>query len=174
MEINVINEYRVEIALSGEELADLGVSFERMDYADPRTRAALWRLQGELRKRGIFLRMTGKVLYEASKAGEGCLLTVSVLPPRGDDRPCVRQLVRSPRLPAAFRADGLPPLRRASALFGPEADISLLEYAGAYYMIVDGDCSAAALMQAEEFAERLAPEAEMLRAALLEHGGRTL
>ena len=170
MEITIINEYRVDIALTDAELKGLGVPFEELDYGRLETRRALWTLLGELRGRGVSLRPVGKVLFEARRTDGGCVLAVSVLPPRGDGAPCVRQLVRSPKLPAAFTAETEEALARAAALLGPEVRTELLRWKNRSYLYAEGDCAESRLLAAEAFADRLPGNASLFRAAAKEYG----
>ena len=83
MEIRQINEYRVEVALSPEEMDRLGVSFDALDWSDIETRRAVWSVLDVVRERGVELDLSGKVLIEASRGAENVRLCFSVLPQRG-------------------------------------------------------------------------------------------
>lgn len=173
MDIVVKNEYRVEVGLTEAELTDLGVRFEQLDYGNVETRRALWTLVGELRRRGVEVRLAGKVLIEAEKTAGGCLLAITVLPPRGDAAPSVKQLVRAPRLPAVFTAAEKAQLLRPAALLGPHAQCALFLYRGVWVLCVEGDCAETALLEAEEYLPALPGASPLLPAWLREHA-RTL
>ena len=169
MDIMVKNEYRVEVALTEDELDGLGVRFEELDYGNVETRRALWTLVGELRDRGVEVRLAGKVLIEAEKTAAGCLLAITVLPPRGDDAPSVRQLVRAPRLPAVFTAPQKEALIRPAALLGPGVKSDLFGCRGAWVLCVEDACSETALLEAEEYLPALRGASPLLCAWLREH-----
>lgn len=173
MDIVVKNEYRVEVGLSEAELAGLGVCFDELDYGRLETRRALWTLVGELRRRGVEVRLSGKVLIEAEKTAGGCVLAITVLPPRGDNAPSVKQLVRAPRLPALFVAPEKAQLARPAALIGAQAQSSLFFFRGAWILCVEGGCGENALLQAEEFLPGLTGLSALAPAWLREHA-RTL
>ena len=169
MDIVVKNEYRVEVGLTDAELEELGVRFEQLDYGNVETRRALWTLVGELRRRGIEVRLAGRVLIEAEKTGSGCLLAITVLPPRGDAAPSVKQLVRAPRYPAVFVSAEKERLARPAALLGAAAESALFFYHGVWLLCVEGNCGETALLEAEEYLPRLTVASPFLPAWLREH-----
>ena len=172
MEIHVKNEYRVEVGLSGEELQGLGVSFESLDYANIETRRALWTVVGELRRQGVEVRLSGRVLIEAEKAGEGCRLAITMLPQKHADAPSVRQLVKSPSLPAVLSAADAATLRRAALRLGPAAQTETYTHGGRWFLLVKGGCTQAELLLAEEYCPAPLFADSLFCAFLREHGAR--
>lgn len=89
MQFEVQNEYRVRALLTDEDLKEMEVSFESLDYRDPETRRFLWQLLYRMREDGIGLKLDGRLLIEAAKAGKACAVSFTVLPDGGDGAPRV-------------------------------------------------------------------------------------
>lgn len=168
MEITVRNEYRVEVGLTETEMERLGVRFETLDYGKLETRRALWTVVGELRRRGVEVRLSGKVLIEAEKTDAGCRLSITVLPPKGDRAPSVKQLVRAPKLPAVFVSADPALLKKAAARLG-RARAALYALGNAAVLCVEDGCAENALLEAEEYLPCAAPAPDLLPFWLEEH-----
>ena len=50
MRITAVNEFRVEVTLTPEDLNDYDITYEQLDYADADTRRVLWTLLSEVRR----------------------------------------------------------------------------------------------------------------------------
>ena len=97
MRIVPVNEYRVEVTLSPEELDGYDITYEQLDYADPDTRRVLWTLLSEIRRSsGVDLDLSGKLLIEATRETDGCCrVSFTSLPPRDGQNGSVKQLVKA-------------------------------------------------------------------------------
>lgn len=169
MEITVKNEYRVEVGLTDAELSRLGVSFESLDYGKIETRRALWTVVGELRKQGVEVRLSGRVLIEAEKTEAGCRLSITSLPSKSADERSVKQLVKSPPLPAVFASENREALDRAARLLGPDAVTALYHTRDRWFLLVNGGCGEEALLRAAEYCPAFVPADDLFRAFLEEH-----
>ncbi|MCH5198881.1 MAG: hypothetical protein J1E34_08250 [Oscillospiraceae bacterium] len=150
MKIESVNEYRVEIELADSEMAQLGISYEALNWEDIETRRAMWNIINAVRENGIDLTLSGKVLIEAGKLKNGCRLIITVLPPRGDAA-SVKSLVKG-GVPAMLRSREKTNIEKAASFF-KNAETSLYERDGVYVLAVSGDYSDNELYRAEEFCE---------------------
>lgn len=172
MEITVKNEYRVEVELTDAELSRLGVSFESLDYGKIETRRALWTVVGELRRQGVEVRLSGRVLIEAGKTETGCRLAITSLPSKTADAKSVKQLVKSPPLPAVFISEDREAPGRAAALLGAQAQTVLYCARDRWFLLVKGGCGEDALLRAAEYCPAFVPADDLFCAFLEEHAIR--
>lgn len=148
MKIDPVNEYRVEIELADSEMEELGISYDDLDWADVETRRAMWNILSAVRKNGVDLTLSGKVLIEAGKLKNGCRLSFTVLPPGGDTA-SVKSLVKGN--PTAVLCSGEKRNIEKAAAFFKNADTSLYEREGVYVLTVSGEYSQGELCRALEF-----------------------
>ena len=96
MRIVTVNEFRVEVTLSPEELREFDITYEQLDYADADTRRVLWTLLAEVRRmNGVALDVSGK--------DRNFVFTVTV---RGGQNGRSLRVIRQQRLLPAIVPDG--------------------------------------------------------------------
>ena len=160
MRIVTVNEFRVEVALTEEELNSYAITYEQMDYGDADTRRVLWTLLSEIRRRGgADLDLSGKLLIEVRREPDGgCLVCFTSLPQKGGKSASVKQLVKTEAEPVILECVSLDDAVRA-AVAGKTDCPAALYYSGGRYRLVfrpgAGEQAAVAL-RAAEFGELLA------------------
>ncbi|MBQ7688534.1 MAG: hypothetical protein IJT27_04910 [Clostridia bacterium] len=168
MNIVIKNEYRVEAELTDEELQSLGIRFEQLDYADIETRRVIQTLLGEMRDAGVNVSLSGRVLIEAHKLPDGCRFCFSVLPPRTDGAPSVKQLIKRPRVPLLFVCASRQDADRCLACLTDAAQTRVYEAEGRILIYVSGDVMETSLSRAAEFGDAYPADGELLPAFLNE------
>ncbi len=166
MNIVVVNEYRVEAELTGEELESLGVSFEKLDYADVETRRVIQTVLGEIRDAGVDFSLSGRVLIEAQRLPDGCRFCFSLLE---DAAPGLRQLIKRPRLPCVLVCEDRTALRRGLRRLAPVAGTTVYARGDRFYIYVRADADETALCRAAEFGELRPADGALLPAFLEEY-----
>ena len=166
MKIEPVNEYRVEIELADSEMAELGISYEGLDWTDVETRRALWNILNMVRESGIELSFSGKVLIEAGKLKNGCRLSFTVLPPK-NDRVCVRPIIKGEAFTALVSRDKKN--IDAAASFFENGEKRLYEKDGAFVLTVSGERGDDDLLRASEFCQVARLQGPVARAILEEH-----
>jgi hypothetical protein len=146
MQINPVNEYRVEVELDAAETALLGLSFDTMDWADPETRRALWSLTGLMRREGYRVSLSGRVLIEAGKLPDGLKLCFTSLPKGRAPRLRIRKDVSLPVLRCESLRDA-----QCAALCLPDAVCTPYARGNAVWLLIEGPCTGLQLARAEEF-----------------------
>ena len=166
MRILTVNEYRVEITLTPEELNGFDITYERMDYADADTRRVLWTLLSEARRvKGVSLDLSGRLLIEVNRDADGCCrVCFTALPPK-DESASVRQLVKTETEPVVLECADLDDAVRAAVACGKDTPGALFYRNGGYRLIlsVNSDKREAVSMRVGEFGEL--PEKPALLAA---------
>ncbi len=156
MQIQMESTDALRVELTARELARFGLTYERLDYADRRTREMLRTLlRGAARVTG-FARRPGRLMIEVFPApGRGCLIYFTQpAPGEGAEPPGVYAFASSEALLAAVAT--LPPDAPPSELY---------ERDGQYYLVLAARPGGALL----EYGSALPADPARL-AALREHG----
>ena len=157
MRIVTVNEYRVEVTLTREELEDFDVTYEQLDYADPETRRVMWTLLSEIRQQnGVDLDLSGKLLIEVNRETDGsCRVCFTVLPHREGRSGSVKQLVKTETAPVVLETADLDSVIRAAAASKRGADGALYQSGGRYRLVlrVGSDQAENAALRVCEFGE---------------------
>ena len=75
MHISLIHENKLKVILTAEDMAELDLDYEQMDYADPQTRKALMRILKEGKAQAGFSPHKTKLFIEVYPCdGGGCVL----------------------------------------------------------------------------------------------------
>lgn len=137
MNIIIKNDYRAEVLLSAEELGALDITYDALDYANIETRRVLWTLAAEVRRNsGIDIDLSGKLLIEVFReCGGKCRICFTSLPPRGEEAPSVRQLVKNTDLPLIVECRGLDDTVQAAVCSRFEGRSSLYFSRGFYRLV---------------------------------------
>lgn len=137
MRIVPVNEYRVEVTLSPEELDGYDITYEQLDYADPDTRRVLWTLLSEVRRSsGVDLDLSGKLLIEATRETDGCCrVSFTSLPPRDGQNGSVKQLVKTETPPVVLECANLDDAALAAAACRTDAPSALYTLRGRYRLV---------------------------------------
>ena len=106
---------------------------------------------------------------EAEKTEAGCRLSITSLPSKSADERSVKQLVKSPPLPAVFASENREALDRAARLLGPDAVTALYHTRDRWFLLVNGGCGEEALLRAAEYCPAFVPADDLFRAFLEEH-----
>ena len=82
MKCRILGENGIEVALSREEMQELDITFDALDYANSQTRRVLWTVLDEAGAvLGKAIDLSGKMLIEAQSDGSGgCILDFKILP----------------------------------------------------------------------------------------------
>ena len=167
MRIVPVNEYRVEVTLTEEELDGFDITYEQLDYADPDTRRVLWTLLCEIRRRGgVDLDLSGKLLIEVTREADGsCRVCFTSLPPKEGQNASVKQLVKTETPPVALECAGLDDAIRAAVACRTDAPSSLFRKNGRYRLLIRAGSGerAAVTLRVCDFGE-LAPRPALLAA----------
>lgn len=96
MEYQQLGPRRLRVALTREELEELGLSYDALDYRDLRTRSLLLTLL-ETARGAVEFEAGGRILVEVAPTGEGgCEICFSGLGRRRPQRWKVRRHVAAP------------------------------------------------------------------------------
>ena len=167
MRIVPVNEYRVEVTLTPEEMDGLDITYERMDYADPDTRRALWTLLSEIRRRsGVDVDLSGKLLIEVTRETDGCCRVCFTSLPAKDGRAAsVKQMVKTETPPVVLECVGLDNAVLAAAACRTDAPSALYRRHGRYRLLfrVNSDQRETVALRVSEFGE-LPPNPALLAA----------
>ncbi len=171
MRIVAINEFRVEVTLTPEDLNDFDITYERMDYADADTRRVLWTLLAEVRRmNGVSLDLSGRLLIEVNREADGCCRVCFTSLPQKDGRnAAVRQLVKSETAPVVLECGDLDSVVRAAAAQKTDTPAALYRLGNRYRLVlsVNSDEREAAVLRACDFGE-LPPEPSLCAAECAE------
>lgn len=165
MLISLINEYRVSVLLSQNEMEELGLKFETMSPGDVNFSSSLWILKERLYEEGVNVDLSGRLLIEAEENDRGVTLYFTQLSPAKK----VRALIKRTLSNAVFRSQNLDEIRKAAAFFADAGSVSLYEYAGTYFLCVE-NAAEEGTIQASEFADRILPHSVFLLPLLREYG----
>ena len=157
MRIVTVNEFRVEVTLTPEDLNDFDITYEQMDYADADTRRVLWTLLAEVRRmNGISLDLSGKLLIEVNRETDGCCrVSFTTLPQKEGKSATVRQLVKSQTAPIVLECAGLDGVIRAAAAGKADWPAALYRLGNRYRLMisVNSDERETAALRVCEFGE---------------------
>ena len=172
MKIVPVNEYRVEVTLSPEELREFDITYEQLDYADADTRRVLWTLLAEVRRmNGVALDVSGKLLIEVTRETDGsCRVCFTSLPQKEGQSASVKQLVKTEAEPVVLECADLDSAVRAAAAGKTDAPCGLYVNNGCYRLLyrTDSDERDRLALQIAEFGELLTPPT-VAAAACAEH-----
>ena len=157
MRIITVNEYRVEVTLTREELEGFDVTYEQLDYADPETRRVMWTLLSEIRRQnGVDLDLSGKLLIEVNRETDGsCRVCFTVLPQKEGRSGSVKQLVKTETAPVVLETADLDGAIRAAAACKRDIGSELYHCGGRYRLVlrVGSDQAENAALRVCEFGE---------------------
>ena len=157
MRITAVNEFRVEVTLTPEDLNDYDITYEQLDYADADTRRVLWTLLSEVRRRnGVSLDLSGRLLIEVNREADGCCrVCFTTLPPKEGQSAAVRQLVKSETAPVVLECNGLDGVIGAACACKADASAALYRSGKRYRLVlsVNSDERDAAALRVCEFGE---------------------
>ena len=154
MRIVPVNEYRVEVTLTEQDLEAFDITYERLDYADPDTRRVLWTLLSDIRRSGCAdLDLSGRLLIEVTRETDGCCrVCFTVLPSKDGQSASVKQLVKTETPPVVLECAGLDNAVRAAAASRTDAPSALYHRSGRYRLVIrvpSGERTAVALRLCE-------------------------
>ena len=171
MRIVTVNEFRVEVTLTPEELHSFDITYEQLDYADADTRRVLWTLLSEVRrKNGVSLDLSGRLLIEVNRETDGCCrVCFTILPQKDGQTAAVRQLVKSETAPVVVECGDLDSAIRAAAAEKADTPASLYRLGNRYRLIfsVSSDEREHTALRVCEFGE-LPPDPLLCAAACAE------
>lgn len=141
MNITVYNEYRLEVKLSEKELKAYDITYEDFDYSNIETRRVLWTILDEARhKSGTDINMSGKLLIEVCSLDEnGIVISFTSLPPRGNNAPSVKQLIKTQEEAVILETDELDKCVDAAVAGGFSGRSALFEKNGSYRLVFYSD-----------------------------------
>ena len=172
MRIVTVNEFRVEVTLSPEELHEFDITYEQMDYADADTRRVLWTLFSEIRAfGGADLDLSGKLLIEVKREADGsCRVCFTALPQKEGQSASVKQLVKTETEPIVLECADLDSVIRAAAAGRTDAASSLYAQGGRYRLVwqADSEERRRVALRIAEFGELKTPPA-LAAAVCAEH-----
>lgn len=104
MNIKLLHKHKLQITLTAQDLAQLGITYESLDYVDPKTRKAITRLLERAQEETGFSPQGCKLLIEAYPLSRGgcvvCFTTLVQEEPKGPP------LGREPSFPAPGQPPG--------------------------------------------------------------------
>lgn len=138
MKINSPAEDRIIVDLTDEDLRELDITYEDMDYSTIETRRVIWTvLDASGKALGRDLDPSHRMVIEASpKSAGGCVLCFTLLDERRS-RLCLRSTLRKQDQALLCEFSSLDDLYRAAeSCTGGTADSSLYESEGKYRLIL--------------------------------------
>lgn len=141
MNITVCNEYRLEVKLTANELKAYDITYEDFDYSNIETRRVLWTILDEARhKSGADINMSGKLLIEIGLLEEdGISISFTSLPPRGNNTPSVKQLIKTEENILILETDTLDKCVDAAVAGSFSGRSALYEKNGVYRLVFYSD-----------------------------------
>lgn len=135
--ITVYNEYRLEVKLSLEELKNYDITYDDFDYSNIETRRVLWTILDEAKhKSGTDINMSGKILIEVTSLNEsGVSICFTSLPPRDDNAPSVKQLIKIGDEPIVLETDDINKCVDAAVSVDFSGKSALYEKNGTYRLV---------------------------------------
>lgn len=171
MRIITVNEYRVEVTLTPEELNEFDITYEQLDYADANTRRVLWTLLSEVRRlNGVSLDLSGRLLIEVNRETDGCCrVCFTSLPQKDGQNASVKQLVKSETAPVVLECADLDSVVRAVIAGKSDVPAALYRLGSRYRLIlsVNSDERDSAALRVSEFGD-LPPNPAVLAAECAE------
>ncbi len=146
MKIEAPQENKIVVELTTDDMSELDITYERMDYSNIETRRVIWTLLDRARQTlGRDIDPSGKMLIEAlPKPSGGCVIYFTVLDDglRADGRRNIFQIKKEHVMSFDFdTVDTLTSCAEAVSVSGevlPKS--SLFECDGRYRLIVSSDC----------------------------------
>lgn len=139
MKINSPADDKITVDLTKQDMAELDITYEDMDYSTIETRRVIWTILDEAGKvLGKELDPTGRMIIEAIPKSEGgCLLNFTILSRRKKQLP-QKQLLKKQSECLMCEFENLDELYRAAEGYKGTADSSLYENRGRYRLILSG------------------------------------
>lgn len=143
MKINSPADDKITVDLTKQDMAELDITYEDMDYSTIETRRVIWTILDEAGKvLGKELDPTRRMIIEAIPKSEGgCLLNFTMLDSRKRAFP-QKQLLKKQSESFICEFDNLDSLYRAAEGFKGSAESSLYESSGRYRLILSDLCDA--------------------------------
>ncbi len=144
MKINSPADNRITVDLTEQDMAELDITYEEMDYSTIETRRVIWTLLDEAGKAlGKELDPSRRMIIEAIPKSEGgCVLNFTLLDSKRRISP-QKHLLRKPCECIICEFDRLETLYRAAESCRISGESSLYESGGKYRLILSGMCDAA-------------------------------
>ncbi len=141
MKINSPAENRITVDLTKQDMAELDITYEEMDYSTIETRRVIWTLLDEAGKvLGKELDPSRRMLIEAIPKSEGgCVLNFTLLDAKRRIN-AQKQLLKKQSEGIICEFDSLDSLYRAAASINIRYESSLYENGGKYRLIICGEC----------------------------------
>lgn len=169
MNITVYNEYRLEVKLSENELKAYDITYEDFDYSNIETRRVLWTILDEAKhKSGADINMSGKLLIEVSLLDEKEIsISFTSLPPRGNNTPSVKQLIKTQENALILETDELDKCVDAAVAGGFSGRSALFEKNGIYRLVFYADTQIKPVLSARicRFGELYSKKTQMVLAS---------
>ena len=169
MNITVFNEFRLEVRLSENELKAYDITYEDFDYSNIETRRALWAILDEAKhKSGADINMSGKLLIEVCLLEKnGVSISFTSLPPRGNNTPSVKQLIKTDDSVLILETDNLDKCVDAAVAGGFTGRSALFERNGTYRLVFYSDTQLNSVLRARicRFGELYSRKNRMLLAS---------
>lgn len=141
MKINSPAENRITVDLTEQDMAELEITYEEMDYSTIETRRVIWTLLDEAGKAlGKELDPSRRMIIEAIPKSEGgCVLNFTLLDAKRRIN-SQRQLLKKQTESLICDFDSLEALYRAAECTEFRSRSSLYEMGGKYRLIISGMC----------------------------------
>lgn len=141
MKINSPAENRITVDLTEQDMAELEITYEEMDYSTIETRRVIWTLLDEAGKAlGKELDPSRRMIIEAIPKSEGgCVLNFTLLDAKRRVNP-QKQLLKKQSESFICDFDSLEALYRAAESVNICHESSLYEKDGKYRLIISGMC----------------------------------
>ncbi len=148
MKINSTADDRITVDLTKQDMAELDITYEDMDYSTIETRRVIWTLLDEAGKvLGRELDPTRRMIIEAIPKNEGgCLLNFTLLDSKKRAYP-QKHLLKKQSECFICEFDSLDALCRAAEGCSITVESSLFESGGKYRLIIGGFCDTRGLKQ---------------------------
>lgn len=148
MKINSPAEDRITVDLTKQDMLDLDITYEDMDYSTIETRRVIWTLLDEAGKvLGKELDPSRRMIIEAIPKSEGgCVLNFTILDSKRRALP-QKQLLKKQCENIICEFESLDALYCAAESYNGTAESSLYENSGRYRLILSGLCDARDIKQ---------------------------
>lgn len=148
MKINSTADDKITVDLTKQDMAELDITYEDMDYSTIETRRVIWTLLDEAGKAlGKELDPTRRMIIEAIPKSEGgCLLNFTILDSKKRAYP-QKQLLKKQGECFICEFDSLDTLYIAAESCRLSAESTLYENGGKYRLIISGLCDTRGIKQ---------------------------
>lgn len=148
MKINSPADDRITVDLTKQDMMELDITYEDMDYSTIETRRVIWTLLDEAGKvLGKELDPSRRMIIEAIPKSEGgCVLNFTILDSKRKTFP-QKQLLKKQSESIICEFESLDALYRAAEGYNGCAESSLYENGGKYRLILSGLCDARDIRQ---------------------------